>query len=333
MANKNSSLFLEATEDELKAIVKHSLKTDILNEYSLISGGLFNTTYKICYGEEKDLAILRIGPVNRHLLMEFENNLMQAEAYAYELCAKNNIPCSEVLCVDSSKSIINRDFMIVKYIDGVALSRAGVPQDNKDKIAIEIGHYTKKMHEIPTKGFGRLSNILAGKVFDSWYDCVMDEISGISQKAVSMNAFTEEERNMILASVERHKDLLDSVKEARLIHADIWDGNILVSKSNETGEFYISAVIDTDRAFSGDIDFDLGNPWMIGDHFLKGYGMTRAEYSTYEREIKNNIYHMIYFLIDAYVWFAQYNGPDNYKNSHKIVLEKATRLLELEPIK
>lgn len=333
MANRNSSLFMEATEEELRKIVQHAFNTDVLTDYRLISGGMFNTTYKLTYDTDSKEAIIRIGPVNRHLLMEFENNLMQAEAFVYELCHKHNIPCSEVLFVDSTKSIIDRDYMIVKYIDGIAHSRAQMPQENRDEISTAIGAYMKQMHEIKTTGFGRISNILAGKSFDNWYDAVIDEISGISEKGVNLGAFTEEERKYIISSVERHKALLDTVKEARLVHADLWDGNILVSKDSETGKYYISAIIDADRAISGDIDFDLGNPWMIGDHFLRGYGMTRQEYSTYERKIKNNIYHMMYFLIDAYVWYAQYNGPDNYKNSHRIVLEKAERLHELEPIK
>ena len=49
----------------------------------LLSGGLFNTTYRL--ETVTKTAILRLGPVNRHLLLPYERNLMAAEGDILQL--------------------------------------------------------------------------------------------------------------------------------------------------------------------------------------------------------------------------------------------------------
>lgn len=40
---------------------------------------------------------MRVSPVNRHLLVGYEENLMNAETYVYSICQQIGIPCSKVL--------------------------------------------------------------------------------------------------------------------------------------------------------------------------------------------------------------------------------------------
>ena len=73
----SSSLYLELSQSELNCIVSKALCTEMRSAQRM-TGGLFNTTYlveTVKYG----LVVLRLGPVNRHLLMPFEHRLMEAE--------------------------------------------------------------------------------------------------------------------------------------------------------------------------------------------------------------------------------------------------------------
>ena len=113
----NSSLYLELSKEELRKLISETLNTDI-NSAKLLTGGLFNTTYYIDtmkYGS----VVLRVGPVNRHLLLPFEHSLMQAEQLVYKLCREAQVPVSEILFMDTSKRIIDCDYMIVRYIPSV----------------------------------------------------------------------------------------------------------------------------------------------------------------------------------------------------------------------
>lgn len=74
--NKTSRLFQEISREKLEEITEYYLNCP-LEDGKLLFGGLFNTTYLLRTG--KGEAILRLGPVNRRLLLEYERNLMEAE--------------------------------------------------------------------------------------------------------------------------------------------------------------------------------------------------------------------------------------------------------------
>ena len=114
-----SNLFLELTIDELKTVVRELLHTTPTSA-RLLSGGLFNTT---CLVDTADCGktVLRVGPVNRHLLLHYEHFLMEAETEVYSLCRKAGVPSSEVLAADWSKTILDRDLMFVRYIPSTAM--------------------------------------------------------------------------------------------------------------------------------------------------------------------------------------------------------------------
>ena len=91
----------------------------------------------------------------------------------------------------------------------------------------------------------------------------------------------------------------------------------------------LAAIIDVDRAYFGDVDFDLGNPWILSDAFLDGYGITRKELEVRERKIKRTVAALIYFLIEAYVWHSQYNNEENAQNGKRSSFEKVDVLEQL----
>lgn len=129
--NKQSNLFQEISTEIIRDIFVNTLQEEIIWETALLDGGLFNTTYIVEYSSSHKKAVLRLGPVNRHLLMGFEENLMNAEVYTYSICQTIGIPCSKVLACDTSKKIIDRDFMIVEYIPSVVMSKAELIEETQ----------------------------------------------------------------------------------------------------------------------------------------------------------------------------------------------------------
>jgi aminoglycoside phosphotransferase (APT) family kinase protein len=328
MANTASSLFCELSEGVLRNIISKDLQQNIVF-YELVSGGLFNTTYKIITDHGKNI-IMRVGPVNRHLLMYYEHDLMRTETAVYDLMKNYNIPCTNVILCDTSNTIIDRDYMLAEYIDSISLSSAALSDSEKFEIQKSIGINIHKMHQIHTDGFGRATDVFFRKPYDNWYDYILCETSNLVRDGVNNGAFTDEDYSLITSAVNRHKDLLMSVKENRLCHGDLWDGNILISRTKDS--WFLSAVIDVDRAVFGDIDFDLGNPWIISDGFIQGYGITREELDRPERKIKREIYSMIYFILETVAWYKQYNNKQTSANARLTVLSKADWLLKDYPV-
>lgn len=301
--NKESFLFREVTREDIRNITASALCYTGTFEYSLLDGGLFNTTYLVTC-EDTAKYVLRLGPVNRHLILEFEHNLMNAECHVYSLCRENGIPCSEVVCCDTSKTIIDRDFMIVKYINGDSLCGAKIAEEEKRSIYREVGKYTKILHSIKNNCFGRVSEVLQGTKFDSWAEYLLFEVRSILNQGKRLGLWDQAYQNRIEQIFIDHRELLNKVTCASLIHTDLWEGNVLARDGK------CLAIIDPDRAIYGDIEMEFASPWMITDDFLFGYG---AINHSPEWGKKQKIYKIFFYLIDAYVWKCEYGQPKRTK--------------------
>ena len=66
----------------------------------------------------------------------------------YLLCAEHGVPASEVLLVDTSQELIDRDYMVVRYIPSNALSQVELCPEDQDRIVRDIGDATAKLYSI-----------------------------------------------------------------------------------------------------------------------------------------------------------------------------------------
>ena len=109
----SSKLYREASREELRLVVEKHFHTERF-QYELLSGGMFNTTYLLSLpGGGKH--VLRMGAVNRHLLLPFERDLMRAERYFYSLCRLRGIPVPQVEALELDQRSLGRDYMIRGY--------------------------------------------------------------------------------------------------------------------------------------------------------------------------------------------------------------------------
>lgn len=307
--NDQSSLYRELTEPELHAIIASVFPGETPKTYHLLSGGLFNTTYRVI--TDRHDAVLRMGPVHRELLLPYEHHLMAAEVLTDKLCLENGIPASRVLHLDTSKTIVDRDFMVVDRIDSVPLSDPSVPEEAKADLLRECGKLVRKLHQIQGEQFGRLAKVVTGQGFDNWYDAMESEFLDVFAKADEFNLFSPALRDRVLAFLRRHKATLNTLTEPHLAHCDLWAGNVLVQ--NTDGRYSVCAIIDGDRAMFGDPALDIATGWITTPDFLEGYGEDTAPDEN--AQARNRVYTLFFILQDAYIWKIEYGREDIFKDN------------------
>ena len=318
MGLKCSLLYQELTPDELAAIVQKHFQTADFS-YMLLEGGMFNTTYRLDVSENR--YVLRMGPVNRHLLVPFEHNLMQGEASFYAHCRAAGLPVSQVVAIDTQRDIIDRDYMIVRFVESIGmfeLERDGAAWN----AAMEnVGRFAARMHRITGTCFARTGDAAQGRGYATWRECIFNELESILACHARYTQYTAADCAAIRQAFEKHAPLLDEITVPRLTHVDIWDGNVLV-KLDGSGE--IAAVIDGDRSIWGDVDFDLQKLWTNNPYFLRGYGDVQP--ITPQRQIRRALYRLLMYLIDGYVWTYEYQMPENGQRCHDCAIELAKSL-------
>ena len=276
----------------------------------MLKGGLFNTTYTL----ESDDApgekyVLRVGPVRRELFLPYEMYLMDAECWAYEKMAEAGIPTSTVVHKDTAKTLLDRDFMIVKFIESVQLNRSEMSEADRYEVFREVGRLCRKMNDIRTEKFGRVGYILNGGGYDTWSAYIKSELSEWADKIREQTTdyYTEEELCEIVSLADRYRDILDEITEPCFNHCDMWSLNVLLTPSAQSEKPGIAAIIDPDRCCMGDPDFELSSGWMMNDAFYDGYGRRMAEDA--HTVIRTNIYKMIFLLLNGYFMRTQYDDP------------------------
>lgn len=273
----------------------------------LLTGGMFNTTYLV-ETEGCGKVVLRLGPVNRHLLMPFEHRLMEAEAYVYALCAARGIPASKVLAMDVSKERIDRDFMFVRYIPAQSMYGMDLNPADNERICRDIGLATAKLHSVAAPRFGRIAEVKDGGGFPAWSGALLHELDGWETVGRPAGIFTEAELDSIRRFFEKAAPCLDQIREPHLVHTDLWKGNILIRTAGGKPQF--AAIIDADRALWGDPDFEFSSiRWAYAEKsFWAGYGPAPSQAD--ENRIRMGIYNLLNRLWNAYVYVCEYNQPE-----------------------
>ena len=174
--------------------------------------------------------MLRLGPVERHRIMGFEQNLMAAEAYLYAVCRDIGIPCPEVLAWDTSRTAVDRDFMITRYIPSVAMVNAEMTEERRHDLCFQLGAYLRRLHQVTGESFGFVSRVLEGRRFDTWSGAFLFEVEDIVGRLEAFGGLTAGEAGAVLAPFRRSRELLDQVRTPHLLHLDIWAGNVLLDR-------------------------------------------------------------------------------------------------------
>lgn len=296
------------TADELDRMVHAAFPAWNGYRTEVLKGGLFNTTYALQSDDAPGKKyVLRCGPVRRELLLPYELYLMDAECWAYEQMASVGIPTSNVVYRDTSKTLLDRDFMIVEFIPSVQFSRAELSDTDRYTVFYRVGQLCRKMNEIRTEKFGRVGTILHGGGFDTWSEYIRSELEGWASKIREQTDgyYTEEELEEILSLPDRYGTILDEIRTPCFNHCDMWSLNVLLTPDEKPE---IAAIIDPDRCCMGDPDFELSSGWMMNDAFYDGYGRRMAEDE--HTVIRTNIYKMIFLLLNGYFMRTQYDDHE-----------------------
>lgn len=313
--NRGSFLFREEPHDVIARIFSRSLGVEGGVSARLLDGGMFNTTYLVEYGTPPQWAVLRLGPVERQRLLGFERGLMRAEERVCAVCRSLDLPCSRVLAVDCSRALVDRDYMIVDYIPSVPMCDAGLGRGEKERLYHELGRWLRRLHSVRGEGFGFVSRQLEGLSFPRWSEALSFEIADFTARLESAGGLTAAEGARVRGIYAQNAALFDEISEPRLLHTDMWEGNVLL----DGGTHAILAVIDGDRAIFGDPDFEFASPWGQVPPLREGYGFEPVRDE--RREQRMRLYLAFYLALEAHVGLSEYNNPDLFRDRKRQLFE------------
>jgi len=244
---------------------------------SSIGAGHYNDSYYV--NLDSDKFVLRIAPPDSTPKLFYEIDMMKSEVNIHRLVREHtDVPVPQIVYHDFSYDIIDRDYLIMEYLEG----NSGFFDEK------ELGKYVKQIHDIKSDTFGYPER--AAPTGENWPDIFYTYVELIFNDCLSCGVIDNDEYGHFLSIYDKHRNVITEVSPS-LLHLDLWTQNILTVNGR------ITAILDFDRGLYGDPELEFAVLDTYGystPEFFKGYGKPRPVDS--KAQIRRKLY-IVYELI------------------------------------
>lgn len=213
------------------------------------TGSIHNTYLLTMQGHPK--VILRIAPSHDHPEAFMEDGLMLRQEHAMQpFFAPIAALLPQTLMTDFTHQLLARDYIFQSYIPGEPWSALHdrLTPAHQASLYRQLGTIVSQVHAVKGPAFGDVR-----RPSSTWSQSVLARL----ERAVSMLERYQLETGDVTAVLKlarAHASTLDAITEPRLLHGDLWHGNLLIQWAHEGPT--IGGVIDLGFASFGDPPYD-----------------------------------------------------------------------------
>lgn len=312
-----------------KVFTSHGFKLESLTS---VRTGKFNQTYigKVSnHSNQVELnqnkLVLRIAPSPDAGFVFYEENMMAREPGIHKIISNNTeIPIPEIYCYNNEHDLLDHDYLMMEYIEGVPLSEINLNDRQQSQLMEKTGSYLKELHDsCHGDRYGYPGNECMQQT-SSWVTAFQVMWHKIIDDLEACGVYNKEEGILARKAFENNIKFFERDVSASLLHMDIWAQNILVD--SEGG---IRGIVDWDRALYGDPEIEFAVLDYCGfnnDDFWRGYGQKpRTDQAS---SIRRKFYHL--YEVQKYPVIWTWRGGADYS---RIQSYKQYALKELNTIK
>lgn len=241
-------------------------------------------------------------------MLSYEKDIMRAEVGALRLVrAAGGIPVPEVYSYDESLLLIPCPYFFMEKIEGEPYSdvKESLSPEQRSSIEYELGRYQRLINEIKGPVFGLFGADPAGGGM-SWRETFKAMLLNVLQDAVRLDAALPALLPEIEQALGRYLPALDAVTQPRLVHWDLWNGNIFVQDGR------IVSIIDWERAMWGDVLLEYYfRHFENSEAFYEGYG---TAFSSPDELLRKRLYDLYLDLIMVIECYSRQYKDENHVN-------------------
>ncbi|MBS3777657.1 MAG: aminoglycoside phosphotransferase family protein [Bacteroidales bacterium] len=290
---------MSVSKAKASELFRNNCSTDP-TEVKPFGAGRFSETFYI-QDEKEGEYIMRIAPSDSLLQLFYEYRMMRQEPEIHErLLNETTVPVPRIIAYDFSRTLIDRDYLIMNNLPGKPLSEASLSNEAFIKAFKQWGEYVRQIHSLtePENRFGYVGSHHPMEPQDTWKEAFRIMYRKLLDDIRQQGIYDTETYDMAYQLLEDNLEIFDHCRTSRLCHGDLWVTNLLVDESGQ-----VTGLIDFDRACWGDIEWDLAIAEYCGvtrPPFWEGYG-ERINTHTGDANIRRMFYllyeHQKYIII------------------------------------
>ena len=293
----------------VRALVAASLGAGVeVVSASPLAGGEFAAVWRVDLADGRAL-VLKAGPSDGVALLGYERDLVAAEASYRRLVGERapGVPVPVVLAFGADRGVLDGDWMLTTLLPGRSLPewRAAHPHGDAGPARRALAAAAAGLGAITAPRFGYSGSRPGGRTWPEAFTAIIEDLlvdADRWQVALPGGA------GRLRALVERAHDVLAEVDTARLVHVDLWDGNVLVTTTGSASApvARLSGLVDGERHLFGDALVDLVSPALftrIEDEpthpFLAGWAGALGSPATFSpsEEVRLGLYRVHLYLL------------------------------------
>ncbi|GHH04748.1 phosphotransferase family protein [Streptomyces lanatus] len=248
--------------EDLDALLRDSVGVGCRME-SELTDGWFNTAYRVLLDDGRP-AVVKLAPPPDAEVLRYERGILATEAMVYrriEKLPQGDVPTPELLHV-------GEEFLAVSVLEGVPWDKAAdrLPPATGRELRRQLGAVVARLHTLSPEdgrfGYPAAESALSAPDWRTAFTAMVDSLLDDAARWRSpLDATPADIRTLVAEGA----DALDEITEPRLVHYDLWPGNIFISGPGDRGHPRVTGLIDHERAFWGDPAAELVSLALGGD--------------------------------------------------------------------
>ncbi|MFI5675181.1 phosphotransferase family protein [Streptomyces cellulosae] len=271
------------------------LDPDRLARVRPLTGGTYNAVEELLLTDGIRY-VLKVAPAATVPGLRHESGLLLAEAEFYRGAAEAGVAAPHVIPLGEDTDT----HLLMTACPGEPWNGEFTEAERTD-LRTELGRQVARLHEVTGPGFGYPSGAL-GPLAPDWRTAFTAMTEAVLADARHYRPRLPRPVDEMARTLRSAQPVLDEVTVPRLVHFDLWPGNILVDRPAGQGP-RIGGLIDGERMFWGDPLADFVSLALLGDirkddAFLAGYREAggRAEFDRSAR-LRLALYRAYLYLI------------------------------------